>query len=164
LFFITSALAQSAPPACTQPEFSQFDFWVGEWNAAWPGNKPDEVQHGRNTIRKVLGNCVVQEQFDGGDALPLRGMSVSTYVPAQKKWKQTWVDNQGAYLDFTGELSGAQMVLSRHAINPKGQAIEQRMVYKNIKPDAFDWSWEQSTDGGKSWTVAWPIHYTRARQ
>jgi hypothetical protein len=161
-------LAQATQPtpqkSCEQPEFRQFDFWLGEWQATWPGSKPDEIQHGRNRIRKVLGDCVVEEQFDGADAIGLRGMSVSTYVPAAKKWKQTWVDSQGGYLDFVGEFSGGQMVLARHGLNPQGQEIDQRMVYKNIKADAFDWSWERSTDGGKTWNVLWPIHYTRAKQ
>jgi len=46
------------------------------------GAKPDYVQPGRNTIRKLLDDCVVQQQFDEGNAMPLRGMSVSVYVPA----------------------------------------------------------------------------------
>jgi hypothetical protein len=36
-----------------------------------------------------------------------------------------------------------------------------RMVFTNIKPDSFDWRWEASTDGGKTWQVNWPIHYKR---
>ena len=164
---VSSGLAQTAPSpakACADAEFRQFDFWVGNWEASWPGSKPNEVQHGRNSIRRVLGDCVIEEQFDGADAISLRGMSVSTYVPAAKKWKQTWVDNQGGYLDFIGEFSGGQMVLSRHALGPQGQEIEQRMVYKNITANGFAWSWEQSTDGGKTWKVLWPIQYTREKQ
>jgi hypothetical protein len=37
------------------------------------------------------------------------------------------------------------------------------MVYKNISADSFDWSWEQSKDGGQSWMVIWPIHYSRKK-
>ena len=163
LSFGTVCFAQQPPKSCSQPEFHQFDFWVGDWDASWPGNKPDEVQRGHNTIHKILGDCVVQEQFDGGEATGLSGLSVSTYVPAAKKWKQTWVDNQGGYLDFVGEFASGEMVLSRHGRNLKGQEIDQRMIYKNITANSFDWSWEQSTDGGKTWTVAWPIHYVRSK-
>jgi hypothetical protein len=160
-----SAVAQTsqppAPPSCSAPQFRQLDFWVGEWDLTWPGSKPDEVQHGRNTIRKILDDCVIQEQFDGAPDAPLRGMSVSTYNPGLKAWQQTWVDNQASYLDFNGEFTNGQMVLSRHARNAKGDDIMQRMVFKNIQPDALDWSWEQSTDGGKTWSIMWPIHYAR---
>jgi hypothetical protein len=170
-FLLPSVLTLTAPAQnsqqpsspCSEAEFRQFDFWVGEWQATWPGNKPGEVQHGHNSIRKVLGDCVVEEQFDGGEAMGLHGMSVSTYVPTARKWKQTWVDNQGGYLDFVGEFAGGQMILSRQGRSPQGQEVEQRMVYKNVTPDAFDWSWERSTDGGKTWNVVWPIHYTRRK-
>jgi hypothetical protein len=35
------------------------------------------------------------------------------------------------------------------------------MVWKNISAAEFDWSWEASRDGGKTWQVNWPIHYKR---
>jgi len=37
------------------------------------------------------------------------------------------------------------------------------MVFKNITPNEFDWSWGASKDGGKTWQVQWPIHYKRKR-
>ena len=154
------AQAASAAP-CATPEYRQLDFWVGDWDLTWPGNKPGEVLHGRNTVRKTLDNCVIEEQFDGAEAIHLRGKSVSMFNRGQQKWQQTWVDNQGAYLDFTGEFSGGQMVLSRHARNPQGEEILQRMVFKNLSSDSLDWSWEVSKDSGKTWTVLWPIHYVR---
>jgi hypothetical protein len=78
-------------------------------------------------------------------------------------WHQTWVDNQGAYLDFTGEFGDGKMILSRHA-TVKGQEILQRMVWSNITPDSFDWSWERSDDDGTTWKVLWPLQYVRKPQ
>ena len=151
----------AATPPCSAPEFRQFDFWVGDWDLTWPGSKPQEILRGRNTISRKLSDCVIEEQFDGSKDAQLRGLSVSVYSPRMKKWRQTWVDDQGAYMDFIGELDGSQMILSRHAQNPKGEDITQRMVFKNIAADSFDWSWEQSNDAGKTWTVLWPVHYVR---
>jgi hypothetical protein len=158
----TSA-AQAAPQInpCTLPQQKQFDFWVGTWDATWPGAKDGETAHGSNHITRVLDSCVVQENFDGGDSMALRGLSVSIFDVRSKKWKQTWVDNQGAYLDFVGEFKDGQMILARDAMRPNGTQAQQRMVYKNITPNEFDWSWESSTDGGKTWQVQWPIHYKR---
>ena len=93
----------------------------------------------------------VQREFDGAEAIQLRGMSVSIFSQRLHKWQQTWVDNQGAYLDFTGEFGSSEMVLSRDARNQQGEPIVQRMVFKNIAADSFDWSWEQSKDAGKTW-------------
>jgi hypothetical protein len=161
LLAITAAAQQTpaAPPnPCAAPEQKQFDFWVGEWDASWPGQKQGEVLKGTNSIKRVLDSCIVEENFSGG---PLKGHSVSVYVPRAGKWKQTWVDNQGSYLDFVGEFKDGQMTLWREATKPDGTKIMQRMVFKNIKSDSFDWSWEASQDGGKTWQVQWPIHYQR---
>jgi hypothetical protein len=157
---------QSTPKAqvpCEDPRQQQFSFWVGEWEASWPGQNGTAAGHGTNSIRRILDNCVVEENFSGGDSMPLRGVSVSLFDTRSGKWKQTWVDNQGGYLDFTGEFRDGQMILARRATRPDGSAILQRMVYKNITSEEFDWSWESSTDEGKTWKVAWPIHYRRRK-
>jgi len=91
----------------------------------------------------------------------LRGTSVSIFDSTAGKWKQTWVDNEGGYLDFIGELKDGQMVLQRAAARSDGTKFLQRMVFKNITPKELDWSWEASHDGGKTWQVQWPIHYKR---
>ena len=145
------------PPPCSQPEAAQFDFWVGDWDAAWEGGD------GRNTITKEYDGCVIRENFRANPdstGAALLGMSVSTYSARDKAWKQTWVDNSGSYLDFTGGFADGKMTLSREFTGPKGKTVTQRMVWFNITDDAFDWNWERSIDGGE-FKVLWAIHYTR---
>jgi hypothetical protein len=149
------------PKPCSEPEQKQLEFWVGEWDLTWPGNNPGETAHGTNSIKRILDGCIVQENFSGGDAMRLRGQSVSIFDIRGGKWKQTWVDNEGGYLDLVGEFKDGQMVLAREATRPDGTKALQRMVFKNITHSEFDWSWEGSKDGGKTWTVQWPIHYKR---
>jgi len=136
-------------------EAHQFDFWLGEWEAAW-----GDGERGTNVVRAVLDDAVILENFDGRPGTPLIGMSVSVYHPALGKWQQTWVDNQGGYLDFVGEFATGQMVLQRSATR-QGQTFWQRMVWYNIEREQFDWNWERSDDGGQTWQVMWQIHYTR---
>jgi len=83
-----------------RPEQQQLSFWVGEWDLTWPGNQPGELQHGANNIRRILDGCIVEENFSGGTDMPLRGKSLSLFDARAGKWKQTWVDNEGAYLDL----------------------------------------------------------------
>ena len=135
-----SSAVPSSPSPCTLPGQRQFDFWVGSWEASWPAEKAGEVDHGTNEIRRVLQDCVIQENFDGGSSMHLRGISISVFDTHAGKWKQTWVDNEGGYLDFVGEFADGQMVLSRQATRPDGTKILQRMVWKNIHPNQFDWS------------------------
>jgi len=154
----TSAAPQNP---CAAPQQKQFDFWVGEWELTWPGEKPSETGHGTNSIKRIMDGCVVQENFSGGDSMHLRGTSVSTFDPRSGHWKQTWVDNEGGYLDFTGDFANGQMILQREFTQKNGARVMQRMVWKNISATEMDWSWEASRDGGKTWQVNWPIHYKR---
>lgn len=80
--FSTTAQTQSAP--CSQQEALEFDFWLGEWNLTWE-NKGGEVMKGTNNIQKILGGCVIQETFNGGDKMKLRGVSLSVYDTQSKE-------------------------------------------------------------------------------
>ncbi len=159
------AVTQSAPPTppapCSAPEFHQLDFWAGEWDLTWPGQGNNPGGRGTNRIEKILDGCVVQESFAASGPQALVGHSVSTWSAQDKVWKQTWVDNQGSYLDLTGEFKDGEMRLQRHAVGPDGKPRIARMVFSNIKPDSFDWRWESSADDGKTWKLLWPIHYQR---
>ncbi len=148
------------PDPCAAVEQKQLSFWVGEWDLTWPGTKSGEIDHGTNSIKRILDGCVVQENFSAQAAGHLRGTSFSTFDANAGKWKQTWVDNEGGYLDFVGEFKDSQMILQREAVQ-QGKKFLQRMVFKNITANELDWSWEYSHDGGKTWQVQWPIHYKR---
>jgi hypothetical protein len=167
LLFTLSAAAQtatSATPPCSQSEYKQLDFWVGEWTLSWPAAKAgDPENRAANSIRKELGGCVIEENFDGSTTGGLIGKSVSMYNSRTGKWHQTWVDNQGAYLELVGGWDGKEFHLWREGMNAQGKMVQQRMIFKNITPNAFDWSWEVSTDDGKTWQVQWPIHYARKK-
>jgi hypothetical protein len=164
LLAVTLVAQQSSPAAppnpCAAAQQKQLDFWVGEWDLTWPGQNAGEVGHGVNSIRRIMDGCVVQENFSGL-VQHLRGTSVSIFDISSGKWKQTWVDNEGGYLDFVGEFKDGQMILQREATGPKGAKFLQRMVWKNITVNELDWSWESSRDDGKTWQVQWPIHYKR---
>jgi len=156
LLIIFSGFQQVAAQACNATECRQFDFWLGNWELSWT-NKEGQPVTGKNSIAAILDSCVIREDFSGPG---FRGMSVSVYNKRQGKWQQTWVDNNGGYLDFAGEFSNGKMVLARAAETPQGKRL-QRMTWYNITPDSLDWDWELSDDAGKTWNLAWRIHYRR---
>jgi hypothetical protein len=47
--------------------------------------------------------------------------------------------------------------------NPASQMTASRMVFSNVKPDSFTWSWEATKNGGKSWSLSWRLQYTRKK-
>jgi len=147
---------------CSEGQRRQFDFWLGSWDVSWPASPHGPAGYGRINVQKIFGNCVVQENFSA-EPVAFHAMSLSAYVPELGQWKQVWVDNQGQYRDVVGESKNGEVVLSRQTeIN--GKKVLQRAVWKNIKPMELDFAWEQSEDGGQTWQVLWPIHYTRHKQ
>jgi len=144
---------------CTSPEFSQFDFWVGNWHASRIDSE-GKVQKGTNIITKELGGCVIEENFATGDNTFI-GRSLSMYNSVKKIWQQTWVDNAGSYLDFTGGLDGDRMILWRNAVTKSGKEILQRMVFYDITSESFTWNWESSSDKGVTWNLLWQISYKK---
>lgn len=135
------------------------DFWVGNWELEWT-NAEGKTEKGSNTISKILGSCVVEENFSTADGSFL-GKSVSVFETKKQLWKQTWVDNTGSYLDFTGGKYGDSVMFSRKVIDKKGNEHIQRMVFYNISSNSLQWNWESSSDDGKNWTLLWKISYKR---
>jgi hypothetical protein len=130
-----------------QPE-KQFDFWLGKWDVTW-----GEDGTATNHVLRIMDDKIIQENFSSAD---LKGISVSSFDRERGVWCQTWVDNSGTYLDFTGKIEDGKMLLVRDAI-VRGEACKQRMVWFNIKADQFDWNWERSDDRGKTWHVLWEL-------
>jgi hypothetical protein len=134
---------------------STFDFWVGTWEASWSGSAK-----GINTIGKVLRTKVIEENFAANDK-SFAGKSWTVYDTTAKLWRQTWVDDAGAYLLFTGGQEGDKVVLNMSCKTVKnGKTVAMRMVFYNIKKESFDWDWQSSEDE-KNWKSAWLINYKR---
>ena len=151
-----AAQAQAPAPGCTSEESKRLDFWLGDWEATHSGGRS------ANRITKILGGCVILEEFRGLTGTNLDGMSVSTFDPTTKRWKQTWVDNTGAYLDFTAATVDGNLAFER-TMDKDGKRIRQRMVFRDVKADSFQWDWQRSDDDGANWKTTWQIAYKRAK-
>ena len=148
---------QTAKP-CTHPEARQFDFWIGEWDLVW--GEGDNTGTGTNIVTSEMDGCVIEENFTSDGEDPFIGNSLSVYDTESKLWKQTWVDNQGNYLDFAGKFENGRMILQREKFEG-GKKILQRMIWYNIAENSLDWNWEKSEDDGEKWILLWHIHYER---
>jgi len=164
LLLLTTFCFSQAP--CTDERVNQFDFWVGEWELSWPGGQagtPEGVTgKGRNHVSKTLGGCTVEENFSTADS-SFVGRSWSVFNPQTELWQQTWVDNSGGYLLFTGKFENESMELRTSVREQGDKKIVSRMVFENISPNSFDWNWQRSTDGGETWTDIWNIRYSRKK-
>ena len=157
--------AQQPTTACSGSEYDRLDFWVGTWDLAWEGGQggtPEgETGHGVNTITAELDNCVIHESFVGDNGFD--GQSFSIYDAQAEQWKQTWVDNSGGHLAFTGGLTEDGHMHFRTARFTDSQGREQvnRMIWTEVTENTLTWRWQTSRDGTGPWYDLWVIQYTR---
>jgi hypothetical protein len=150
------AVGQAMTPsaACAAPEHRQFDFWVGRW-AVSPTGKPDVVAE--SLIEKLYAGCGVRENWmpkSGKD-----GGSLNSYVPAEKAWRQTWIDSSGSRADFKGGWDGKAMVLTGTWPAPDGRRRTVRMTYTPTGDGSVRQFGEASFDDGKTWAPDFDFIY-----
>jgi hypothetical protein len=161
-FFVSTTFSQQSKQSVKQ-DSSLFDFWIGDWDLTW--NDPDgSAATGTNIITKILDGKVIMENFTGltGQSKGYKGQSVSILDNRTGVWKQTWVDNQSAYLPFTGGAEGKNRFFEQEFMN-NGKLQRGKMIFRDITRDKFVWDWMQSTDSGKTWTTQWSIRYIRKK-
>jgi hypothetical protein len=147
--------AQTPPPSCTSPEHRQFDFWIGEWDVLNPKGK----LVGRNSITRVYGSCVLREDYVGGQGYT--GGSFNIYDASRDRWHQTWVDNSGLLLELDGGFGDGRMVLEGETLDSTGAVQKQRITWAPLQGGKLRQHWQQSTDGGSTWTTLFDGTYTK---
>ena len=157
-----AAGAQAAPPApppgCVAAESRQFDFWIGAWDVYVNGKPGKKVT--QSLIENLYLGCAIRENWRFGQ--PGGGGSLSSYVPAEKGWRQTWVDSSGARVEFTGGWTGQAMVLTGVWPQPGHPTQLTRMTYSRQADGAVRQLGESSDDQGKTWQPSFDFIYRKA--
>jgi hypothetical protein len=139
--------APAQPPACSAPEYRQFDFWIGDWDA-FDIDHP-EIVVARTRVGRILDGCVLLEDYQAANGA--HGESFSIYDVSRKVWHQSWVTNRGKLLTIEGGMQGNSMVLSgadRDAGKERRVRGTWQPVSKGVRETAVT-----STDRGKTWNV-----------
>lgn len=166
------AAPAAAPPAtpsaaCATPEHRQLDFWLGEWDVtirtrAAPDKDEWAEAKGTQRIEAILGGCAISEHFTAeGPQTPWAGRSFSSWQAKRGEWRQTWVDDQGGYLAFTGGVEGGVFTLYGEPRVAGDQTIEMRMVFLDVTPTSLRWEWQRTVDGRATWLPMMIIDYRR---
>jgi hypothetical protein len=145
----------SPPPSpCPAGEHRKdFDFWLGRWEVSATGGPVV----GHNVIAAAFDGCAVTEVWSGtgGGA----GGSYNFYDPARKKWREVWVDRAGEIVELEGGLVGVSMVLEGPHTMPDGTVTRTRGTWTPNADGSVRQVFEDSKDGGKTWTVSFDGHY-----
>ena len=149
MFLHLGAQDEDKPCPCCGEEYSQFDFWAGDWNAYGP--KGNLV--GTNNIAFIQDHCILQENWvsQGG---PFTGTSYNYYDAVTKQWSQLWLDNFGGNLKLTGGFENGSMVLkSDPDPQPEGGSNLNRITWTPNEDGSVRQHWEVSRDYGATWTT-----------
>ncbi|MBL0268494.1 MAG: hypothetical protein IPP99_07485 [Chitinophagaceae bacterium] len=158
------SLALQAQLPCSKPEFRQFDFWIGEWEAF--GLKGAKA--GDSKISVILDSCVILEEWTSAGAqqgLIYTGKSFNSYNAATRQWQQTWTDNTGNTTEFLrGEGSDGKIIYYADKVTgPKGEVFMRRLSFTKLSADKVRQLGEKSDDAGKTWVVEYDLEYRRKK-
>jgi hypothetical protein len=156
-FIASSDAAHSAEPAkrCDAKEFRAVDFWIGEWRVTWktPQGQPAE---GRNSIKRVLDGCALEEHWRGGDGS--EGKSLTFFDPAAQRWHQTWIDISARPLFLDGNFEGESLVMKTKT--SEGPLTTFHRITWTPMDGGLRQHWEQSTNE-KVWNTVFDGRYER---
>jgi hypothetical protein len=149
-----AAPAAQPRPDCSAPEHRQFDFWIGVWDVT-AGGKPAGI----NRIESIMKGCAIAEHWTS--ARGGHGTSLNFYDRATKTWSQAWIDEGGNALHLTGTFAAGRMILSSQPRRTDTGIDVQRITWTKNADATLRQLWESSTDGGKTWTVAFDGLYRK---
>ncbi len=142
--------------ACqADPRFSEFDFWLGEWEV----HSADGRYVGSNVIAKLERGCVIVERWTG--AAGGTGQSINYFDLEHAQWTQIWGAADGTQISIRGGLTEQGMRLTgkiRSLDSPA--AADFRGLWTKLDAGRVRQFFEQSNDGGKTWTPWFEGFYT----
>ncbi len=145
-------------PACSEPEYRQFDFWLGIWDVFDAGGTTP-VAHVK--VSRLLDGCVVHEDYSEDNGY--EGQSFSIYDSSRRVWHQTCVTNRGWLLIVEGKMQGDAMVLSGWYVSHRGQKTLARGTWKAVSGGVREIG-VTSTDGGKTWQPWFDLVFRPAKK
>ncbi|MEZ5306021.1 MAG: hypothetical protein R2684_02630 [Pyrinomonadaceae bacterium] len=161
LLFVAKALSQTPEevhkrqnPCLYNDKAKEFNFWLGNWDVFVKDKKV-----GENLIETGSNGCVLVENWSnlaGGT-----GKSLNVYDGKEGVWKQFYVGSQGGVLLFSGGLEGNVMRLRGETKGPKGEKIDNILEFHKLEDGSVRQKWDQSSDGGKTWTTVWDSIYRK---
>jgi len=155
---LVAEMAKVAYPCENDSEFQAFDFWVGDWVVHGPNGEPA----GKNTIERSQRGCVLIENWtsvSGGT-----GMSINYLDKASGEWVQIWNAEGGSQIQIRGGMTDDGMLLvgTLHSV-ATNTTLPFRGLWTLLDDGRVRQFFEQSTDGGETWTPWFEGFYTRTQ-
>jgi tetratricopeptide (TPR) repeat protein len=148
-------------PCDYKAENRQFDFWVGDWDVV---TTKEGSSAGVSHIERVIGNCVIWENWTSLGDTGYMGKSYNIYNTDLKRWEQFWVDNVGGMIHFYGGLKDGVMDFCTDEMpQSDGTKLKRHLQFFNLGPYEVRQFSQGSTDSGKTWAVEYDFTYNRRK-
>lgn len=159
---LSSAIWSQRP--CSGPEYRQFDFWIGEWEAfGLNGQKA-----GDSKVSLILDSCIILEEWTSASVnqgIRYAGKSFNTWNAATKQWQQTWVDNVGGSNEYLQGKFLENKIVYRTSPFPfkKDSMAIRQLTFTNLSPVKVRQHGEISKDNGRTWFTEYDLEYRRKK-
>jgi hypothetical protein len=153
---VVEMMSRNAYPCEYDDAFAAFDFWLGEWEV----HLADGRFAGMNTIAREEHGCLITEHWRGAGGTT--GSSVNYVDKRSGEWVQVWNSAGGSQIDIRGGLTDEGMLLkgSLHDVS-SGETYPFRGLWTPLPDGRVRQYFEQSNDGGDSWSTWFEGFYSR---
>ncbi len=153
---LTAELEKTAYPCENDPTFAEFDFWIGEWDVHMAGGQVA----GSNVIAREQRGCYLSENWSSASGGG--GHSINYVDKISGEWVQVWNDASGGQINIRGGLTDEGMLLVGTLHNVATNTTKPFRGLWTLLPDGrVRQFFEQSDDGGETWTPWFEGFYTR---
>lgn len=157
---VSKAQPVEAPAdACSGKLYTQFDFWLGNWNVF---TRAGGEQIATSKVEKINGNCALRQSW-----VPVKGAPGGTLTAPDMltaRWHQYWTDSLGNKVDLEGGLAFGNMILAGEWRGAGGKEAKMlRVTYTRLDADSVRQLGEVSDDEGLTWQVTHDYLYLRAK-
>ena len=153
---LAATMGTSAASACSAPEYRQFDFWLGDWDAYEYTDRGTPIA--RTHVEPIAAGCAIHELYEQTDGLI--GDSILSFDPVRRAWQQTWVTNRGSLMLITGRFRDGAVTLEGETHTGDGKTVLQRITWK-AEGSVVRETAVMSRDGGKSWAPAFDVLFRK---
>ena len=136
--------------------FSDFDFWVGEWEVF---DSATGEKLGEDIIQKIESGCLLLEHWksvSGGT-----GTSLNYYNPVTREWRQVWVSEGRYAIDIVGGVRSGSMVLEGSIYNFAGAVWDFRGNWTPRPDGSVRQFFEQFNHDSNDWATWFDRRYVR---
>jgi hypothetical protein len=133
----------------------EFDYLLGDWAFTATSKQYGKFNGYWSAVRLAEGQILDEYRVvgDSGQTYYVT-TTLRNYNGGLDRWDLAGADAGRGLLDVgTGRRVGTEMHIEQTFDVAGGNPSVWRIRYYNIRPDAFSWAADRSTDGGKTWVT-----------